>query len=92
MLNVQRPQKEHAADSNLLRSCYLEIPDHGQWQYDDVDIQYQEENVLNDPHDMYIDAMPSHDGFVPGILDRRALEDRGKDLRHADSNRQTSAY
>ena len=85
-MNVQGPQKEHAADSNFLRFCYLEFPDHGQREYDDIDVQDQEKYVLNDPHDVYINAMPFY-GLVPGVCNGRALEYRWKDLRDGDSNR-----
>ena len=64
----------------------MEIPDHRQRECDNIDIQDQEKNILDDPHDVYIDAVPSCNAFVPGVCNRRALKCRGKDLRYTDSN------
>ena len=62
------------------------MPDHRQREYDDINVQEQEKDVLNDPHHVHIDAMPPCNGLVPGICNWGALEYRGKDLRYADSN------
>ena len=69
----------------IFSGLVMQIPYHRQWEYEDIDIQDQYKKVLNDPNDVHIDAVSSHNGLTPGICNGCALECRRKCLRHADS-------